>query len=153
MSQSDDLLTTSLMSPEPRGQGEDPASGPLADRYLEMVCGPSISWTAHYRLLRQLGRGGQGVVCLADRLAAHNIAVPVALKFFSPVSYASNETYRSDMRRICPVPDPSLRNCCSAPGFLETRRVGCVPNVVGCARHQRDARSCPSGGKVQGIRS
>ncbi len=88
------------MSPEPHGQGADSASGPLADRYLEMVSGPSISWTAHYRLLRQLGRGGQGVVCLVDRLAAHNIAVPVALKFFSPVSYASNETYRSDMRRI-----------------------------------------------------
>ena len=33
------------------------ASGPLADRFLEMDCGPSISWTAHYRLLHQLGRG------------------------------------------------------------------------------------------------
>ena len=88
------------MSPDPRESGTESASSPLADRYLEMVCGQSVSWTAQYRLLRQLGRGGQGVVCLAERLAAHNIAVPVALKFFSPASYSMNEIYRSDMQRI-----------------------------------------------------
>ena len=100
MSQFGSLLTTAIMRPEPCGLGTDSGSSPLADRYLEMVCGQSVSWTAHYRLLRQLGRGGQGVVCLAERLAAHNNAVPVALKFFSPTSYASNEIYRCDMQRI-----------------------------------------------------
>ena len=100
MSQFGSLLTTAPMRPEYFGPGLDCALGSLADRYLEMVCGHSISWTANYRLLRQLGRGGQGVVCLAERLAAHNIAVPVALKFFSPNSYASLENYQSDMQRI-----------------------------------------------------
>jgi eukaryotic-like serine/threonine-protein kinase len=94
------FATTALMTFD-SGKGDaDGVTSELGRRYQTMVGGPSVSWTSHYRLLRQLGRGGQGIVFLAERLAAYGISMPVALKFFSPDSYASIENYRCDMERL-----------------------------------------------------
>src|SRR5262245_1422849 len=85
----------------------DPAPGrtdsELLTRYAALTAAQTLHWTTRYEKLRLLGRGGQGVVYLAQRQGTDGFVLPVALKFFSPESYASPRAYAEDMGRIANV--------------------------------------------------
>lgn len=86
--------------PEAGRLGHDDA---LLGQYQALLQSSCISWAAEYRKLRQLGKGGQGVVYLSERLGSDDFRLPVAVKIFSPESYRDAESYRADMRRIAAV--------------------------------------------------
>ena len=65
----------------------------LLDDYLKMIQEPKVGWTEHLRLLRPLGKGGQGVVYLSERRGSDNFTLPVALKFFSPERFEDDRDY------------------------------------------------------------
>lgn len=75
----------------------------LMARYDQIVESPRLSWTAHHRLVRQLGSGGQGVVFLSERRGADDFTLPVALKIFSPERYEDGRTYDEAMARIARI--------------------------------------------------
>jgi serine/threonine-protein kinase len=77
--------------------------GDLLACYQKILQAQSLDWTRHYRKLRQLGRGGQGVVFLGERKGANQFTLPVALKVFSPVSYRDDAAYQEDMARVARV--------------------------------------------------
>ncbi|HLQ46338.1 MAG TPA: protein kinase, partial [Planctomycetaceae bacterium] len=80
-----------------------PDTGWLTDRFRQLVAADTVEWSVQYRLLRRVGSGGQGVVYLAERLAVHNLTLPVALKVFSPESHPTVEHYRREMERIARI--------------------------------------------------
>jgi serine/threonine-protein kinase len=83
--------------------GKDPtASGgqALIARYEEIAWSEQIHGQTHYRKERLLGAGGQGAVYLAQRLGADGFVRPVALKAFSPETYAGDQPYLEDMARV-----------------------------------------------------
>ena len=59
-----------------------------------------LSWTEHHRLLRLLGKGGQGVVYLSERRGTDGFTLPVAIKIFSPEHYVDERAYDEAMGRI-----------------------------------------------------
>ena len=77
-----------------------PGSETLTLRYREIVRAEEFSWTSRHRKLRRLGKGGQGVVFLAERLGTDGFRLPVALKVFSPEPYRDIDSYREDMARV-----------------------------------------------------
>jgi serine/threonine protein kinase len=86
--------------------GDRPAArheGDLLARYQTILEAESLDWTRRYRMLRQLGCGGQGVVFLGERQGADGFRLPVALKVFSPESYRDAQAYEEDMTRIAAV--------------------------------------------------
>jgi serine/threonine protein kinase len=84
-----------------------PVAGSSADellaRYHALGHTDRLSWTAPYRLVRQLGSGGQGVVYLSERQGTDGFRLPVALKVFSPEPYPDRAGYEEDMVRIAHV--------------------------------------------------
>jgi serine/threonine-protein kinase len=76
------------------------APNPLQSRYDDIVAEKRLNWTTHYRLLRLLGAGGQGVVYLSDRRGADNFTLPVALKIFSPERFPDPHAYDEAMARM-----------------------------------------------------
>ena len=56
----------------------------IVDRYQSLVDAQRLDWTAHHRLEKLLGKGGQGVVYLSQRRGADNFTLPIAIKIFSP---------------------------------------------------------------------
>ena len=58
--------------------------GRMMPDYREILDKKHLSRTEHYRLIRMLGAGGQGVVYLSERRGIDNFTLPVALKIFSP---------------------------------------------------------------------
>jgi serine/threonine-protein kinase len=81
---------------------DEPTPGPdgLTGRYNAILEAERLVWVAQHRKLQLLGAGGQGVVFLSERQGADGFTLPVALKVFSPRSYASTEDYDEDMRHI-----------------------------------------------------
>jgi serine/threonine-protein kinase len=75
----------------------------LHARYHSVLGNEVLPWTTHYRKVRQLGTGGQGVVYLAERRGSDGFARPVALKVFSPDPYARLEDYIEDMSHVAHV--------------------------------------------------
>jgi serine/threonine protein kinase len=75
----------------------------LLDNYREILHSDRQHWTAHYRLMRRLGSGGQGVVYLSERRGADGFTLPVALKVFSPERYDSEHSYEESMSEIARV--------------------------------------------------
>ncbi len=75
----------------------------LLIRYEELLAARNISWTAHPRMLRVLGRGGQGIVFFSNRRGADGFTVPIALKVFSPERYEDVRSYDMAMGRIARV--------------------------------------------------
>src|SRR2546423_12099612 len=69
-------------------------------RYRELVHSQDLHWPARCRKTRLLGRGGQGVVYLAERLGSDAFALPVALKLFSLQPSRDSETYPEDTSRV-----------------------------------------------------
>lgn len=75
----------------------------LTQRYDELLDNQKLSWTTHQRLIRMLGKGGQGVVFLSERRGADGFTLPIALKVFSPARYATAKDYELAMGRIARV--------------------------------------------------
>jgi serine/threonine protein kinase len=76
------------------------APNELQPRYDTILTEKRLNWTTHYRLLRLLGSGGQGVVYLSERRGADNFTLPVALKIFSPERYPDGRAYDEAMARM-----------------------------------------------------
>jgi len=72
-------------------------------RYQQILDEQRLSWTAHHRLIRLLGSGGQGVVYLTERRGTDSFTLPVALKIFSPERYESERSYDEAMARMAEV--------------------------------------------------
>lgn len=81
------------------GQGEEE----WLSRYRDLVHALHLHWPTHCRKVRLLGRGGQGVVYLAERQGSDAFTLPVALKFFSLQPYRDSAAYEEDMARIALV--------------------------------------------------
>ncbi len=75
----------------------------LPSNYQTILRHDWLHWTTSFRKLRQLGRGGQGVVYLSERQGCDGFTLPVALKFFTPESYQDDAAYREDMKAIARV--------------------------------------------------
>jgi serine/threonine-protein kinase len=85
------------------GETDTLISNELVDRYHEVLQHQRLSWTAHLRLERLLGKGGQGVVYLSERRGADGFTLPIALKMFSPEHYEDTRGYDLAMARIASV--------------------------------------------------
>ena len=102
------MTTTTLQSflPTKTMDGSGSSHRPPADlmqRYRELLAHGRLSWTAHPPLIRQLGRGGQGIVFLSERRGADKFTVPLALKIFSPERYEDTRSYEALMARVAAV--------------------------------------------------
>lgn len=75
----------------------------LVNQYHSLLRTGRLSWTAHQRLTRVLGRGGQGIVFLSDRRGSDGFTLPIALKIFSPERYSSSKSYELAMSRVARV--------------------------------------------------
>lgn len=75
----------------------------LLIRYEEVLASRNVSWTAHLRMERVLGKGGQGVVFFSNRRGADGFTLPIALKVFSPERYEDVRSYDQSMGRIARV--------------------------------------------------
>jgi serine/threonine-protein kinase len=72
----------------------------LCRQYETLTHSDGIRWQRSFRILRLLGRGGQGTVFLGESVGSDSFTLPVALKFFSPESYRDDDSYCDDMRNI-----------------------------------------------------
>ncbi|MEN1680005.1 MAG: serine/threonine-protein kinase [Planctomycetota bacterium] len=99
----------------------------LYNRYDELIHGERLGWTEHLRLKRLLGTGGQGVVYLSERRGADGFTLPVALKFFSPERYLSEQTYAGAMQRMAAVSGRIAQiqhdNLLDVQNFIERSRI------------------------------
>src|SRR3954471_467582 len=75
----------------------------LCQHYQELTHSDGLEWHTSFRILRLLGRGGQGVVFLTEREGTDTFTLPVALKFFSPESYRGDDSYQEDMKNIARI--------------------------------------------------
>ncbi len=80
-----------------------PGSTGLRTRYQTILGEPKLDWVEEHRLEKRLGSGGQGVVFLAERTGGDGFSLPVALKVFSPETYANDELYIAAMGRMARV--------------------------------------------------
>jgi serine/threonine-protein kinase len=124
------MTTTLLHGTRTLTHGGKPAGGldnELLASYLRMIQQPKVGWTEHLRLLRQLGRGGQGVVYLSERRGSDNFTLPVALKFFSPERFVDERGYREAMERMAQVSSRVALiqhdNLLDVQNFIERRRI------------------------------
>ncbi len=99
----DDLPTTMFIERGSSPRSVNGASRALQRQFESIVSSDDVRWSVRYRLIERLGSGSQGVVFLADRMGAHNISLPVALKVFSPQNHADSGAYRRDMERVAQV--------------------------------------------------
>lgn len=99
----------------------------LCTRYDELIQSEKLGWTEHLRLKSLLGTGGQGVVYLSERRGADSFTLPVALKFFSPERYATENAYDEAMRRMATVSGRVAQiahdNLIDVQNFIERDRV------------------------------
>src|SRR4028118_128859 len=82
------------------GQAPRAVPNELQKRYDTILSEKRLNWTTHYRLIRLLGSGGQGVVYLSERRGADNFTLPVALKIFSPERFPDAHSYDEAMARM-----------------------------------------------------
>jgi serine/threonine protein kinase len=75
----------------------------LLAQYDSIVSDQRLSWTAHHKMLRLLGSGGQGMVYLSERRGTDSFTLPVAIKIFSPQHYNDGRAYDEDMARIAHI--------------------------------------------------
>jgi serine/threonine-protein kinase len=124
------MTTTLLHGTQTITHGGKPAAShdqELLDQYLRLIEQPKVGWTEHLRLLRQLGKGGQGVVYLSERRGSDNFTLPVALKFFSPERFADERGYHEAMERMAQVNSRVALiqhdNLLDVQNFIERRRI------------------------------
>lgn len=76
----------------------------LKRRYTRLTSGHGEMEVAGFRLRYRLGRGGQGVVYLAECAGVDGfVNRDLALKLFSPRNYPTLDCYETDMQRIARV--------------------------------------------------
>lgn len=90
--------TVSLSDAEPH----DPPVE-LCQRYDDILDGKNFAWTSHFHLIRQLGKGGQGVVFLSEQRGAEGFTLPIAIKVFSPAPFMDARGYNMAMARMAHV--------------------------------------------------
>lgn len=99
----------------------------LMGHYDDMISAKRHSWTTHLRLIKEIGKGGQGVVYLTERRGADDFTLPVAIKVFSPERYATPSDYDSDMTRMARVASRVARiqheNLLQVYNFLDRDRI------------------------------
>ena len=99
----------------------------LIRQYDDMLSEKRHSWTTHLRLIKELGRGGQGVVYLTQRRGADDFTLPVAIKVFSPERYPNPSEYDGDMARMARVASRVARiqheNLLQVYNFLDRDRI------------------------------
>jgi serine/threonine-protein kinase len=124
------LTTTLLHGTQTITHGGKPAAShdqELLDQYVRLIEQPKVGWTEHLRLLRQLGKGGQGVVYLSERRGSDNFTLPVALKFFSPERFADERGYHEAMERMAQVNSRVALiqhdNLLDVQNFIERQRI------------------------------
>lgn len=78
-------------------------SAELRRLFDDVVQRDVLTWSVTYNLIRQIGKGGQSVVFLADRSGAYDSKFRLAVKLFTPDAYTSSETYQAEMSRIAHV--------------------------------------------------
>ena len=97
------MLTTTRhdIHPTMTPGGEIVVSPPneLLDRYRTIVEQKRLNWTSHLRLLKLLGKGGQGVVYLTQLRGTDEFTLPAALKVFSPERFDDSAAYDETMVR------------------------------------------------------
>ncbi len=86
--------------PKPRGKTMDPDQANLVEQYRELLMNRAIHYPAHYRFVKELGHGRQGVVFLAHRHGSRGCITRHAIKLFDPGIYSSAQNYLTDMGRI-----------------------------------------------------
>ncbi|MCA9152558.1 MAG: serine/threonine protein kinase, partial [Planctomycetales bacterium] len=99
----------------------------LTDRYTSILTEQRLSWTTHQRLIRVLGKGGQGVVFLSERRGADNFTLPVAVKVFSPNRYDTGVAYDQAMERMAHIAARVAQiqqdNLLDVHNFVDRRRI------------------------------
>ena len=139
MSDNEDDLTSLFLKTGEVGNLEDTATQPaeevpvkfqnheLMDVYAGILNKKRHSWTTHLRLIREIGKGGQGVVYLTRRRGADGFTLPVAIKVFSPERYATPKAYDEDMGRMAKVAARVARlqheNLLQVYNFLDRERI------------------------------
>ena len=88
----------------------DGTAGELVACYSSIIRDQRLNWTTHQRLIRQLGKGGQGVVYLSELRGADQFTLPIAVKIFSPERYDTSRCYEDAMGRIARIAAPSHRS-------------------------------------------
>ena len=73
---------------------------PLVDAYDAIVQQGGVYFPVAYQFIRELGRGRQGQVFLAQRHGARGCVTEHAIKVFDPRLYETAEEYWTDMGRI-----------------------------------------------------
>lgn len=81
----------------------EPPDPQLAARYRAILAGTDATWADRCRDVRLVGRGGQGVVFLAEQFGADGFSLHVALKVFSPEPYTTAAGYADDMARVAAI--------------------------------------------------
>jgi eukaryotic-like serine/threonine-protein kinase len=99
----------------------------LLTQYESIVNDKRLSWTAHHKMLRLLGSGGQGVVYLSERRGTDGFTLPVAIKIFSPQHYSDAQSYEEDMGRIARIAARVAQiqhdNLLDVHNFIERNRI------------------------------
>ena len=93
-------------TPEAHPPGKAPSKpGPpqLMAAYRALLLESKLVLLEEHRLEKILGSGGQGIVYLGERIGADGFRLPIALKVFSPSSYADAGTYNAAMTRMAQV--------------------------------------------------
>jgi serine/threonine-protein kinase len=98
-----ELPTTCILNPSEPSRSGRKSLEKLSEQFESIIASSEVRWTARYRLISRLGAGSQGVVFLAERLGAHNVSLPVAVKVFSPEAHADSRAYRKAMERVARV--------------------------------------------------
>ncbi|MBQ9456098.1 MAG: protein kinase [Thermoguttaceae bacterium] len=69
----------------------------LMNEYLNLIQSKNLTDQENISMEYELGKGGQGIVFYCKSSGSDNFQVPVALKFFSPEGYKSEEEYEKGM--------------------------------------------------------